>query len=110
MRKFEIKRLRDINEDDIGKIVLVEATVEVIYPIKEDQLKDYIIVDSYRTIQQALYLQMDTSKRVYRVGDGYASMILLNAPLSLYQGQKIRFLAKVVRKNKRVALKFRKIL
>ncbi len=110
MRKVEVRRLRDISEEDLGKLLLVEATVEVVYPIKEDLLKHYILVDSSSPIQRAIYLEMNSTSRRYLIGDGYVSFPLINAPLSFYEGQRIRIIAKLVKRNNRLVLKFKKLV
>lgn len=109
-KNIERKKIGEISEEDVGKIVIVEGIIESVYPIKEDRLKYYILVDSTRPLQRALYLQMNTTSRQYIIGDGYATMPLIHAPLSFYEGQKIRVMAKVVKYRKRIALKFKKII
>ncbi len=110
MKKIARKSIREISEEDVGKKLLIEATVEVVYPIKEDFLKYYIIVDSSSPLQRALYLEMNTTSRRYIIGDGIASLPLFNAPLHFYEGQRIRIIAKVVRYKGGVALRFKKLL
>ncbi len=109
-RKIEFKPLRDICERDFGKTIITEGTVEVVYPIKEDRLKHYILVDSSSPLQRALYLEMNTVKRKYVLADDERAILLFNAPLSFYEGQKLRIIAKVSKFDGRLALRFKKLV
>ena len=109
MKKVELKKLGDISSKDIGKLIITEGTVEVVYPIKEDFLKYYIIVDSSSPLQRSIYLQMNTEHRRYVLRDTRSYITLLHAPLYFYEGQRIRIMAKVVKYRGSVALKFKKL-
>ena len=109
-RKIEFKSLKNINERDIGKVVITEGTVEAVYPIKEDRLKYYILVDSSSSLQRALYLEMNSSSRKYIVAEDNRALLLFNAPLGFYEGQRLRVMAKVSRIDSRLALKFKKLV
>ena len=94
----------------IGEKIITEGIIEIIYPIKEDFLYHYIFLDFMSPVQRAIYMMMDTAKRRYIISHGNRSIYLLNAPLYLYQGQRIIIVAKVIKYRKSVALKFKKLL
>jgi len=73
-------------------------------------LKYYIVVDSFSPEQRGIYLAMNSSHRMYRITDGKISIVLLHAPLDLYEGKHIRFLAKVVKYRGHIALRFKKYI
>ena len=109
MKKLIYVSLRNINEH-IGKIIITEGTIEVVYPIKEDFLHHYIFLDSMSPVQRSIYMMMNTEKRRYILSNANRSVYLLNAPPYFYEGQRIRLIAKVIRYRKGVALKFKKLL
>ncbi len=100
--------LSQISEELMGRRIITEGIIEVVYPIKEDRLKYYIVVDSFSPEQRGIYLAMNSSHRIYRITDGRVSLVLTNAPMDLYQGKRIRFMAKVIKYRGRIALKFKK--
>jgi|GEM_PF-6412044 hypothetical protein len=108
MKKALYLPLSHISEKLKGQLIITEGVVEAVYPIKEDRLKHYIVVDSFSPEQRGIYLAMDTTHRTYRVGNGKISFLLINAPLDLYEGKKIRFMAKVVKHRGSIALKFKR--
>jgi len=107
MKRLFYIPLSNISDELIGKTIITEGFVEAVYPIKEDKLKYYIVVDSFSPEQRGIYLAMNTSHRTYRVGNGKISFILLNAPLDLYEGKRIRFKAKVIKHKGSLGLKFK---
>ncbi len=110
MRRVKFLPLSQISAKYIGTWIITEGFVETIYPIKEDRLKNYIIVDSSSPLQRGIYLSMDSTHRTYIISDGRRELTLIHAPLSLYQGQRIRMLCKVVKQGKGIALKFKKLV
>ncbi len=108
MKDIPFIPLSQISERLVGKRIITEGFIEVVYPIKEDRLKYYIVVDSFSPEQRGIYLAMDSSHRVYRITDGKVSIVITNAPMDLYEGKRIRFMAKVVRYRGHFALKFKK--
>ncbi len=109
MKKIVYVPLKDL-ENYVGKVVLTEGVIEVVYPIKEDFLHHYIFLDWMNPIQRSVYMMMNTQTRKYIVSSGEKSVYLLNAPMSFYEGQRIRVIAKVVRYRGGIALKFKKLL
>ncbi len=97
-------------ENHIGKVVLTEGIIDVVYPIKEDFLYHYIFLDWMNPMQRSIYMVMNTQTRKYTISSGEKSVYLLNAPMSLYTGQRIRVIAKVVRYRRGIALRFKKLL
>lgn len=96
MRRAKFIPLSQISEKDTGTWIITGGFVEVVYPIKGDRLKNYIIVDSSSPLQRAIYLSMDSTHRTCIISDGKREFALLNAPMALYQGQHIRMLCKVI--------------
>ncbi len=109
MKKLKYVTLNDI-DNHLGKTIITEGVIEVVYPIKEDIFYHYIFLDWMNSVQRSIYMMMDTGKRGYIISGGNRSIYLIGAPLYLYQGQRIRIVAKVIKYRKSIALKFKKLL
>ncbi len=108
--KLRYVRLGNMNDDLIGKKIITEGKIEVVYPIKEDLFKNYIFVDSMSPVQRSIYMIMDSTTRKYRITDGNVSLYLFDAPPFLFEGQRIRLVAKVIKYHNSIALKCKKII